>query len=151
MNCFRIDLDPGCSKSVSAHLCCDNCRTSCCCSECNAEDIHLKQNADTSQAKRFHPEAESDIYHMLLQYFAMENAVVDNVILPEYVTGLSKQSAHHISEKAEKYSNYEYLYDDFHHMDRHYLENISAILSSVLELYSLNESEWKLIHEWSLL
>ena len=134
MNYFGVDLEPGCSESVSAHLCCDNCRKWCCCSECSAGDIPLKHNTDTSQAKRIDPETRSDICHMLLQYFAMENAVVDDVILPESVTGLSQQFAHHISEKANKYSNYECLSNDFHHMDKHYLDNISAILSSVLEL-----------------
>lgn len=125
---FGFDYEP----MFPIHSCCDNCISACTCEECNNKSVdectEPSQSSSTSQKDIVLAQS------MLKEYFKCENdALKDTHSVPEAVSSLSRKLANDIAKHAVIYRSKEKLMADFPFLKLHYVDNINAILCSIID------------------
>lgn len=130
-------------NSVIGHACCDNCASKCSCSQCMSQICEDVMNTmlqeiclpaaheGTGESKVSKPQSD-EIRKLLMYYFAQENSIISDTVLPGAVTGLSDQLAKSISRNAHHYRDTCDLELDYPELSKHYLMNIVNIINAIL-------------------
>lgn len=107
------------------HNCCDNCRKDCECHHCS----NLQPSNDQEENKE-DKELYKTISDSLLVYFSYENALIEETMLPEAITGLSASFAEKIGRLPYQYSDGQSLRLEFPTLKAEYAGNIAKIIQS---------------------